>query len=208
MRMTGRSIAAACVAAACLAAAVWTVWTPSAARAQVGPQLLITMNLAGPAKTEGADYFIAFRVSDDLLLGPLADSTNWTHYVLYRDGRFFFGTVPAEPFRPFQFLTIRPPQPYLYGNAVSGGRALVVRVALSDLGVTLGPATRIKVNFVTTDEYLKPVDALGRGPGDQFGFVTLDLSRQRFLTIPHAVPRSCDDPSLCIAGGALRMTTP
>lgn len=202
MRMWTRWIGAAVVAAG-LAAAV----SSAPARAQVGPQMLVTMNLAGPVKTAGAAYFIAFTVNDSLLLGPLSDSTNWTHYVLYRDGRFYFGTVPAEPFRPFQFLTIRPPQPYLYGSVTPDGRALLVRVALSDLGVALRSGTRIKMNFVTTDTYLKPVDALGRGPGDQFGFVTLDLRRDRFVTIPHAA-RGCDDPSLCIAGGALRITTP
>lgn len=197
-----RHVVAASAAAACLTAAAWT----GPAQAQVGPQMMITVNLAGPAKPSGAAYFIAFTVNDSLLLGPLSDSTNWTHYVLYRDGRFFFGMVPAEPYRPFQFLTIRPPQPYLYGSVTPDGRALLVRVAFSDLGVTF-TSNRIKMNFITTDEYLKPVDALGRGPGDQFGFVTLDLRRDRFVTIPHAA-RNCSDPSLCIAGGAARITTP
>lgn len=195
-------IAAVGLAAAC-AAAVWT----RPVRAQVGPQMLITVNLAGPAKTSGGSYFIAFTVDDSLLLGPESDSTNWTHYIQYRDGRFFFGTVPGQPFRPFQFLTIRPPLPYIYANPLPDGRGLLARVALTDLGVRLGSTLRIKVNFVTVDDYLKPIDALGRGPGDQFGFVTLDLRRDRFVTIPHAA-RNCPDPSFCIAGGAIRITTP
>jgi len=197
-----KRVIAAAAAAACLAGAAGT----GPARAQVGPQMLITMNLAGPADTAGSAYFIAFTVSDSLLLGPQSDSTNWTHYVLYREGRFFFGMVPAAPFRPFQFLTIRPPQPFLYGTVARGGRMLTARVALSDLGLSLGSSARIKMNFVTTDSYLKPVDALGRGPGDQFGFVTIDLRRDRFLTIPHA--GRCSDPGLCIAGGLVQITTP
>lgn len=197
-------VAAACLTAMTLAAGGVRV---APADAQVGPQLLITMNLAGPATTTGGAYFVAFTVDDSILLGPQSDSTNWTHYLLYRDGRFFFGVVPSQPFRPFQFLTIRPPQPYLFANAVSGGRALAARVALSDLGVGLGSPARIKVNFVTVDSYLKPIDALGSGPGDPFGFVTLDLRRQRMVAIAHAA-RNCPDPSFCIAGGSIQLTTP
>lgn len=177
------------------------------ADAQIGPQLLITMNLAGSVKPDGGEYFIAFTVDNTILLGPRSDSNYWTHYVLYRGGRFFFGRVPLRPYRPFDFLTIRPPQPYLFGQALPDGRSFQVSVALSDLGVTLGSATRIKVNFVTVDQYLKPLDALGRGSGDPFGFITIDLSRDTYVTITHQA-QNCPDPGFCITGGGIRVTTP
>ena len=203
MRMTGlRNMGFMVSALAIILAA-----GPSPARAQVGPQLLITMNLAGSVKDEGGEYFIAFNADNTILLGPRSDSSYWTHYVLYRGGRFFLGQVPATPSRPFDFLTIRPPQPYLFGQVLSDGRSLRVSVGLADLGVSPGLLPRVKVNFMTVDEHLKPLDTLGRGPGDPFGFVTLDLRKDTFLTITHAL-RNCPDPAFCITGGDIRITTP
>src|SRR5437899_9810132 len=106
------------------------------AHAQVGTQLVVTMNLAGPVKLTGGSYYIAFTVDDTILSGPQGDSSNWTHYVLYRGGRFFFGRVPATPVRPFGFEAIRPPEPYTFGQVAPGGRSLRVRVALSALQTT------------------------------------------------------------------------
>src|SRR5207249_11616708 len=85
------------------------------AHAQVGTQLVVTMNLAGPVKLTGGSYYIAFTVDDSILTGPQSDSSNWTHYVLYRQGRFFFGRVSPAPFRPSGFEAIGPSTPYLYG---------------------------------------------------------------------------------------------
>src|SRR3989475_10988569 len=86
------------------------------ASAQVGTQLIVTMNLAGPVKLTGGSYYIAFTIDDSILTGPQSDSSNWTHYVLHRQGRFFFGPVPAAPVRPFCFGGIRPPKPHPYGG--------------------------------------------------------------------------------------------
>ena len=180
---------------------------PSPTQAQVGLQLLITMNLAGPVKEEGGEYFIAFNADNTILLGPRSDSSNWTHYVLYRGRRFFFGQVPSAPSRPFDFLTIRPPQPYLFGQLLPDGRSLRVSVGLADLGVRPGAPARVKVNFLIVDDSLKSLDALGRGPGDPFGFVTLDLRKDTYVTITHA-PRNCPDPAFCITGGDIRVGSP
>lgn len=180
---------------------------PSPTRAQVGPQLLITVNLAGPVKEDGGEYFIAFNADNTILLGPRSDSSYWTHYVLYRERRFYFGEVPTTPSRPFDFLTIRPPQPYLLGQVLPDRRSLRVSVGLADLGVRVGAPARVKVNFLTVDESLKPLDALGRGPGDPFGFVTMDLRKDTFVIVTH-VPQNCPDPALCIVGGDIRIASP
>src|SRR2546428_11342758 len=48
--------------------------------AQVGTQLIVTMNLAGPGKlTRGSDY-IAFTIDDSIPTGPQSDSSHWDHY--------------------------------------------------------------------------------------------------------------------------------
>lgn len=180
---------------------------PSPTGAQVGPQLLITMNLAGPVKEDGGEYFVAFNADNTILLGPRSDSSYWSHYVLYRGRRFFFGQVPASPSKPFDFLTIRPPQPYLFGQVLPDGRSIRVSVGLGDLGAAPGLRTRVKVNFLTVDDDLKPLDALGRGPGDPFGFVTLDLRKDTYVTITHDA-RRCPDPAFCITGGDIRVTAP
>ncbi len=177
------------------------------AQAQARLQLVITLNLAGPVKTTGGAYFIAFTVDDSILLGPQSDSNYWTHYVLYREGRFFFGQIPAIPFRPFEFFTVRPPQPFLFGQVLPGGRALRVRVALTDLSGTVTPPTQVKVNFVTVDDYFRPLDALGQGVTDRFGFVTLDLRKDTYVTVTH-VPRNCADPAFCILGGDIQVGPP
>jgi len=174
--------------------------------AQAGRQVTVTVQLAAPAKPVGGAYFIAFTVNDAVLTGPESDSTNWTHYVLYRGGRFFFGQVPASPFRPFEFVAVRPPQPMLYGQVLAGGRTLRARVALTDLATTTPPA-RVKINFVTVDEQLRPLDALGQGTGDRFAFVTVDLRRDTFVPV---LDRTGDaaDPAFDITGGDIQITTP
>src|SRR3989442_11127688 len=101
--------------------------------AQVGTQLIVTMNLAGPVKLTGGSYYIAFTIDDSILTGPQSDSSNWTHYVLYRQGRFFFGRVPPPPFRPFCFEAIKPPKPYPHGEGSPDPKSLPVKVALNDL---------------------------------------------------------------------------
>jgi hypothetical protein len=174
--------------------------------AQSGRQITVTVQLAAPAKAVGGAYFVAFTVNDAILTGPEADSTNWTHYVLYRGGRFFFGQVPASPFRPFEFVAVRPPQPLYSGQVLGAGRTLRARVALTDL--TAGPPpARLKINVVTVDEQLRPLDALGQGTGDRFAFVTIDLRRDTFVPI---LDRTGDaaDPAFDVTGGDVQISTP
>src|SRR5437016_8310990 len=175
--------------------------------AQVGTQLIVTMNLAGPVKLTGGSYYVAFTVDDSILTGPQSDSSNWTHYVLYRQGRFFFGRVPPAPFRPFGFEAIRPPTPYPYGEVSPDRKSLQVRVALTDLQTGPTLPLKIKVNFVTVDENLHAIDALGSGAGDRFGFVTFDLRKDTFLTITDPTGDSAD-LSFNITGGSIQLTTP
>ena len=177
------------------------------ARAQVGTQLVVTMNLAGPVKLTGGSYYIAFTIDDSILAGPQSDSSNWTHYVLYRQGRFFFGRVPPAPFRPFGFEAIRPPAPYSYGEVSPDRKSLQVRVALTDLQTGPTLPLKIKVNFVTVDDQLRPLDALGQGATDKFGFVTLDLRRETFLTLSDPAGDT-SDAAFDITGGTLQVTAP
>ncbi|HET6948610.1 MAG TPA: hypothetical protein VFJ45_12440 [bacterium] len=177
------------------------------AHAQVGQQLVVTMHLAGPVKPAGGAYYIAFTADDALLTGPQSDSSNWSHYVLYRGGRFFFGRIPPGAFRPFEFVAVRPPQPYIFGQVLAGGRGLRVRVALSDLQTGPTVPRRVKVNFVTVDDRLTPLDALGEGAGDRFAFLTVDLRRDTYVA---GEDRSGDasDPSFDITGGDVQVTVP
>src|SRR5437867_5406659 len=177
------------------------------ARAQVGTQLVVTMNLAGPVKLTGGSYYIAFTVDDSILTGPQSDSSNSTHYIHYLQGRFFFGRVPPAPFRPFGFEAIRPPTPYPYGEVSPDQKSLRARVALTDLQTGPTLPLKIKVNFVTVDENLHPIDALGSGAGDRFGFVTFDLRKDTFLTITDPTGDSAD-LSFDITGGSIHLTTP
>src|SRR5438445_5386727 len=131
------------------------------ASAQVGTQLIVTMNLAGPVKLTGGSYYIAFTIDDSILTGPQSDSSNWTHYVLYRQGRFFFGRVPPAPFRPFGFEAIRPPTPYPYGEVSPDRKSLRGRVALADLHTDPPLPLTTKVNFVTVDQHLRSMHAEG-----------------------------------------------
>jgi hypothetical protein len=180
------------------------------AYAQVGTQLIVTMNLAAPVKLTGGSYYFAFTVDDTILTGPLGDSTNWTHYAVYRQGRFFFGRVPPVPpaaFRPFGFEAIRPPQPYPYGEVSPDRRQLRVRIALSDLQTGPSLPLQIKVNLVTVDDLLRPLDALGRRASDRFGFVTFDLRRETYVTMTHSVSDVLD-PAFGITGGSIQTTIP
>jgi hypothetical protein len=177
------------------------------ASAQVGTQLVVTMTLAAPVKPTGASYYVAFTVDDTILGGPQGDSTNWTHYVLYREGRFFFGRVPSAPFRPFGFEAIRPPRPYPYGEIAPERRSLRVRIPVADLQTDSTTPTRIKMNFVTLDDQMRPADALGPGVSDRFGFITVDLRRDIYLNITDP-PGDAADPALDITGGSVQVTVP
>lgn len=176
-------------------------------QAQTGLQLVVTMQLAGPARAAGGAYYIAFTIDDTLLAGPLSDSTNWTHYVLYRGGRFFFGRIPPGAYRPFEFVAIRPPQPFPFGQVLEGGRVLRARVPLADLQVGSTPPRRVKLNVVTVDDRLMALDALGDGAGDRFAFVTLELPRDTYL---RADDRTGDttDASFDITGVEVQVTVP
>ncbi len=188
--------------------AVLAVLTP--AYAQIGTQLIVTMSLAAPVKLTGGSYYFAFTINDAILTGPLGDSSNWTHYVVYRQGRFFFGQVPLVPpstTRPFGFEAIRPPQPYAYGEVSPDRLQLKVRIALSDLQTGPSPLLKIKLNLATVDDQLRPLDALGRGANDKFGFVTFDLHKQTFVTMTHPVGGPIDQ-SFAISGGSIQVTTP
>jgi hypothetical protein len=165
------------------------------------------MTLAAPVQPAGGAYYIAFTVSDSLLQGPQPDSTNWTHYVVFRDGRFFFGVVPAQAVQPFGFTVMRPPAPFLFGQVLPDGHSLRVGVPLADLRVGAALPTRVMVNFVTVDGSHRPLDALGPGAGDRFGFVTVDLRRD--LVTPVRDPRGdAPLPAFDITGGEIRVATP
>jgi hypothetical protein len=201
--MTLRRAKARCVA---IFTFVLGVFAGLPAAPQTGPQLIITMNLAGQVKDVGS-YYIAFNVDETILLGPQADSRNWTHYILYRGGRFFFGTIPRVPFRPFGFESIRPPVPYPFGQLLPDRRTIRVRIAVADLRVGATPPRRIKVNFVTVDETLRPLDALGKGADDPLGFVTLDLQRDVYTTVTDP-EGDCPDPAFDITGGDIQVGWP
>ncbi|MBI3998866.1 MAG: hypothetical protein HY355_07510 [Armatimonadetes bacterium] len=196
MRWFGMLVVAALIAAA----------TPPAG-GQSGQQLVITMTVAGTIQDRGGTYYIAFTVSDSLLAGPQPDSTYWTHYVAYREGRFFFGVVPPTTVQPFGFVAIRPPAPFLFGTVFPDRRGLRVSVPVADLRI--GPAlpTRVMVNFVTVDESNRPIDALGPGASDRLGFVTIDLRRDQFLPVRDPVG-DARDPNFDVTGGEIQITTP
>jgi hypothetical protein len=65
----------------------------------------------------------------------------------------------------------------------------------------------IKLNVVTVDELLRPLDALGPGAADRFGFVTLNLTRQSYATLADPA-RDAPDPAFDITGGEVQLTTP
>jgi hypothetical protein len=178
-----------------------------AARAQSGQQLVITMWLAGTLQDQGGAYYVAFAVSDALLAGPQPDSTNWTHYVVYREGRFFFGVVPGATTQPFGFIAIRPPAPFIFGQVLADRTGLRVSVPLTDLRVGPSLPTRVLINFVVVDPQNRSLDALGPGANDRLGFVTLDLRRELYKTVRD--PRGDQpDPNFDILGGEIRVGTP
>jgi len=190
-----------------VASVVLLAVTAVPAQAQSGRQLVITMTLAGTVQDRGGVYYIAFTVSDALLAGPQPDSTYWTHYVVYREGRFFFGVVPPTTSQPFGFTAIRPPAPFIFGQVLGDRKALRVSVPLADLRVSPALPTRVMVNFVTVDETNRPLDALGPGATDRLGFVTLDLRRDLYKTFRD--PRGDQpDPNFDILGGEIQVTTP
>jgi hypothetical protein len=138
------------------------------ASAQSGQQLMVTVRLAGAVQDKGGAYYIAFTVSDSLLAGPQPDSNNWTHYVVYREGRFFFGTVPVvSAAQPFGFVAVRPPAPFIYGQVLPDRQTLRITLPLADLGIGPLSSGRLKINFVTVDEQNRALDALGPGANDR-----------------------------------------
>lgn len=198
------ALLAVAVGTAALAPAAF--WVPAAA--QSGPQVVITMAVVGTIQDRGGAYYIAFAVSDSLLAGPQPDSTNWTHYIVYRDGRFFFGTVPPAGAQAFAFTVARPPVPFPYGQVLPDRRALRASVPLADLRT--GPAlpARFMVNFVTTDESNRPLDALGMGATDRLGFVTVTVGRDLYVPIPPPRGGTRPDPNFALAGGEIQIATP
>jgi len=178
-----------------------------AAGAQAGAQLVITLSVAGTVQDRGGTYYIAMTVSDSLLAGPQPDSTNWTHYVAYREGRFLFGTVPPIASSPFGFFAIRPPVPFLYGQ-LSGDRKLMrVSVPLTNLQAGPVPPARVLVNFITVNDANRALDALGPGASDRLGFVTVEMRRDLFL--PVRDPQGdAPDPNFDILGGEIRIAVP
>lgn len=181
--------------------------SPTAGDAQAGPQLVITVLFAGPVRPSGGAYYIPFTVDESILRGPQPDSTNWTHYVLLRGGRFFFGWVPTIPYRPFGFEAIRPPEPFLFGELLPDGRTIRARVPLSSLQMDTLPPSRVKVNVVTVDDNQQPLDALGPGARDAFGFVTLEVPRDTFVAFTDPVG-DAPQPSFDIVSGDVRLTVP
>ena len=177
------------------------------AGAQAGAQLVITMTVAGTFQDQGGTYYIALAVTDSLLAGPQPDSTNWTHYVAYRGGRFFFGLVPPIVTQPFGFYAIRPPAPFLFGQLSADRRTIRVSIPLTDLQVSQSVPTRVLVNFVTVDNSNRTLDALGPGASDRFGFVTVELRRDLFMTIRDP-QGDAPDPNFDIVGGEIRIATP
>ncbi|MGH2404871.1 MAG: hypothetical protein ACRDGN_10460 [bacterium] len=181
--------------------------TAPVARAQAGPQLVITMTLAGTFQDRGGTYYIAMTVSDSLLAGPQPDSTNWTHYVAYREGRFFFGVVPPTLTQPFGFFAIRPPAPFLFGQVSTDRRSLRVSIPLTDLQVSASAPRRVLVNFVTVDDSNRALDALGPGASDRLGFVTVELRRDLFMTVRDP-QGDASNANFDIVGGEIRVATP
>ncbi|MDR7559608.1 MAG: hypothetical protein QN141_14095 [Armatimonadota bacterium] len=195
------------VAGLALIAAAMAALMSGPAAGQAGPQLIITVQFAAPVRPAGGAYYIAFTVDETLLRGPQPDSTYWTHYVALRGGRFFFGRVPETPYRPFTFEAIRPPAPFLFAEVLPDGRAVRARVPLSSLQTGPTPPTRVKVNVVTVDEQYQPLDALGPGARDPFGFVTVDLRRDLFTALADPTG-DAPVPSFDITGGDIRTGTP
>ena len=176
-------------------------------RAQSSPLLVISVRFADRIRPAGGSYYVAFTVDNTLLIGPQSDSSNWTHYVLLRGGRFFLGRVPATPFRPFGFEAIRPPEPFTLGQVLPDGRSLRLRVPLGTLQTGSTPPAVVKLNVVTVDDLLRPIDALGQGASDLYGFVTLNLARQNYLILSDPA-RDASDPAFDIIGGDVQVTTP
>ncbi len=177
------------------------------AAAQTGQQVVITVNFAAPVRPAGGSYYVAFTVDSGILSGPQSDSSNWTHYVVLRGGRFFFGRVPTAPFRPFGFETIRPPDPFAFGQILPDGRAFRLQVPLSSLQTGTALPTQVKINVVTVDDLLHPIDALGRGAEDRFGFLTLNLLRQTYAAFTDPA-RDAREPAFDIIGGDVQMAIP
>ncbi len=178
------------------------------ARAQIGATLVITLRVDGTVLRPGASYYVAFGTDPSLLGGPRPDGTGWTHYVLFRDGRFWFGTIPQATVGPIVFEQERPPVPIGTGQVLADGTGIRVSVNSADVGAAgTPPGGVVKVNLVTVDrDALVQSDALGMGRSDPLGFVAFDLRRDVF--VPMSDPRGDATPPLAdldIVGGEIRI---
>jgi hypothetical protein len=146
-------------------------------------ELVVRVSLAGEVEDgpQAGYYYVAFSTLPGLLVGPTPDGQNWTHYVLFWRGRFFFAGRRTVDLPPQLFRTTLPPEPYNRGAVAPDRRGLVVEVPLRLL--QSGQAFQVvKVNAVTADRYNRPVDALGKGVSDTLGFVSFDLGRDVVVT--------------------------
>lgn len=146
--------------------------------------LVVTATVAGTVQDGAAagNYYIAFSTQPGLLTGPEPTGENWTHYVLYQRGRFFFAAMRSIDQPPFLFRTTLPPEPYTRGTVSPDRKTLRVEIPLG-LFSPQGRAQEvrvIKINAVTTDPTNRPLDALGRGAQDALGFVSFDVVRELF----------------------------
>lgn len=176
-----------------------------------GTPLVITMRVDGSVLRPGHSYYVAFSTDPSLLAGPRPDSTGWTHYLLLRDGRFYFGTVPQNRIGPFGFEQARSPVPYVFGQILDGGRGVQFTVNSGDLQAPSGPpVTIVKVNFVTLGADARvQSDALGPGNSDPVGYVSFDVRRDVF--VPVTDPRGDEtprNPDLDVVGGEIRIGLP
>ncbi|MDR5709698.1 MAG: hypothetical protein QN140_07730, partial [Armatimonadota bacterium] len=105
-------------------------------------------------------YYVAFSTLPGLLIGPAPSGENWTHYVLYSRGRFFFASRRTVDLPPFLFRTTLPPEPCNCGSVSPDRRSLSVEVSLSRLAEGSRLQGPVKINVVTTDRYSRPLDAL------------------------------------------------
>jgi len=152
--------------------------TGAAAQAD-GRLLVVRVHLNGPVDDgpEAGRYFVAFSTLPGLLTGPTPSGENWTHYALYHRGRFFFAARRTVDLPPFLFRTTLPPEPCNCGSVSPDRRSLSVEIPLSRLADSGRLQGLIKINVVTTDQWYRPLDALGRGIEDSLGFVSFDPAR-------------------------------
>jgi hypothetical protein len=170
--------------------------------------LVVEVRFAGAVQDgpEAGNYYIALSTAPGLLSGPTPTGENWTHYVLYQRGRFFFARVRSMDLPRSLFRTTLPPEPYPRGRIGPDRRTIMVDlplVLLDPSGRLVGP---IKLNVVTTDRWNRPLDALGRGPDDPLGFVSFDPDRELFRRVE--APSGNAPPSYDIVGVTITLQVP